>query len=161
MASHIKHASDELESLDRLLVQICHLHHSRAQTLFEALGVYRGQPPVLESLWQRDGLTHTELAARLHVTPATITRMVQRMEHAGFVERRPDADDQRISRVYLTRSGRSIRSAIQRTLQTIQRETFGDLAGEERTQACQLLTHIRNNLARINGTLDDLDHKGE
>jgi DNA-binding MarR family transcriptional regulator len=151
MPTHKARAPSELEKLDRLLVQICHLHHARAQTLFEAIGVYRGQPPVLEALWQHDGLTHTELAAHLHVRPATITRMVQRMEHAGFLECRPDPDDQRVSRVYLTSSGRNIRSAIKRTFRKIQRETLGDLSVAERAQAGQLLTHIRDNLADATG----------
>ncbi len=149
--THAPQTLAELETLDRLLVQVCHLHHARAQTLFEALGVYRGQPPVLEALWQHDGLTHSELAARLGVKPATITRMVQRMEHAGFLERRPDPDDQRVSRVYLTGSGRDIRSAVKRTFRQIQGETFGDFTDEERPQACRLLTHIRDNLIRATG----------
>lgn len=72
------------ESIDYLLAQICRLHRIRAHALLEDLGLYRGQPPVLRALWEREGLTHSELAARLHVQPATITKMIQRMERTGF-----------------------------------------------------------------------------
>jgi MarR family transcriptional regulator, organic hydroperoxide resistance regulator len=33
---------------------------------------------------------------------ATMTRMVQHLEHAGFVRRKPDADDKRVTIVELT-----------------------------------------------------------
>ena len=48
------------------------------------------------------GITHSELAHRMRVSPETVTNMLQRMEKTGFVERRPGAEDQRVSRVYLT-----------------------------------------------------------
>ena len=55
------------ESLDSLFAQICRLKHGRVRTLLEALGLYRGQPPVLRALWEQEGLTHTELSKRLRV----------------------------------------------------------------------------------------------
>ena len=137
-------------SLGPILVQVCRLHHFRAHTLFEAIGVYRGQPPVLEALWQNDGLTHSELAAQLHIRPATISRMVQRMEQAGFLERRSDPDDQRVSRVYLTRAGHKIRAALQRAIQTIDTDTFAGFTTEECIQAEKILLRVRDNLLHAN-----------
>ena len=55
----------EPESIDYLLAQICRLHHARAHALLEEIGLYRGQPPVLRALWEEEGRTHSELAARL------------------------------------------------------------------------------------------------
>src|SRR5512142_1840211 len=94
-----QHSSD---TLDFLLANICHLHRARVHQLFEALGLYQGQPPLLRQLWDQEGLTQSELAARLKVAPATVTKMLQRMEKTGFVQRCTDPEDQRISRVYLT-----------------------------------------------------------
>ena len=74
-------------SLGLALANICRLHHARIHILLESVGLYRGQPPLLFALWHQDGQTHSELAERLHVTPATITRMIQRMEKTGFLER--------------------------------------------------------------------------
>ena len=103
---------DRPETLDFLLAQNCHLHHTRAHHLFETLGLYRGQPPVLFELWEQEGLTQKELAVRLGVTPATITKMLQRMEKAGFIQRKQDSGDQRISRVYLTEAGCLIKTGL-------------------------------------------------
>jgi len=139
------------ESMDFLLAQICRLHHARAYTLLEELGLYRGQPPMLFALWEQEGLTHSELAARLHVTPATITKMIQRMERAGFVERREDPEDQRVSRVYLTAAGRAIRGDVQRVWRTLEEETFEGFSAEECRLLLRLFLQMRENLTRVAG----------
>ncbi|MBE0697355.1 MAG: MarR family transcriptional regulator, partial [Anaerolineaceae bacterium] len=76
---------DPPDSLDYLLANICHLHHTRAHQRLEGLGLYRGQPPVLRALWLQEGLTQTELAEKMKITPATMTKMLQRMEKTGFI----------------------------------------------------------------------------
>jgi DNA-binding MarR family transcriptional regulator len=139
------------ESIGFLLVQICRLHHARAHTLLEELGLYRGQPPILQALWEHEGLTHGELAARLHVKPATITKMLKRMEKAGFVERRHDLEDQRVSRVYLTDAGHSIRDQVEQVWRTLDDETFAELTLDERKLVCRFFLQMRENLIRVTG----------
>jgi DNA-binding MarR family transcriptional regulator len=141
----------EPKSLDHLLAQVCRLHHARAYELFDAIGLYRGQPPVLEALWEQDGLTHSELAARLHVRPATITRMIQRMEHAGLLISKSDPDDLRVSRVYLTDAGRDIRSAVAQAFKTSEADTFAGFALEERVLLRRFLLQVRDNLIGVVG----------
>ncbi len=106
---------------------------------------------MLHALWEQEGLTHTELAKRLHVRPATITKMIQRMAKAGFVERRQDPEDQRVSRVYLSESGRAIRSDVQRVWRTLEQEAFEGIAAEERALLRRLFVQIRENLKRVGG----------
>ena len=139
----------EAESLDSLFAQICRLKHARIHTLLEALGLYRGQPSLLQALWEHEGLMHTELARRLQVQPATITKMLQRMEKAGFVERRPDPDDQRVSRVYLTEVGRAVRSDVQQVWRQLEEEAFAGFTLEERVLLRRFFLHIRENLKHV------------
>ncbi len=142
---------NELEKLDFLLAQVCHLHHSRAHQLFEAIGLYRGQPPVLRALWEQEGLTQTELAGRMKVTPATMTKMLQRMEKTGFIQRKPDADDQRFSRVYLTAAGRAIQSKVEAVWKSMEAETFANFTLEERVLLRRFLLQMRENLLQATG----------
>ena len=139
------------ETLDFILANICHLHHTRAHQIFEAVGLYRGQPPVLKALWEGEGLTQTDLAERLGVTPATMTRMLQRMERAGFVQRQPDVQDQRITRVYLTEAGRAVQGKVEAMLKTLEDETFTGLVNEERIQLRRFMEQIRSNLLQATG----------
>jgi len=139
------------ESLDRLFSQICRLKHARVHTLYEALGLYRGQPRMLRALWDQEGLTHTELSRLLSVQPATITKMLQRMEKAGFVERRHDPDDQRVSRVYLTAAGQAIREDVQQVWRRLEEEAFASFTEEEGLLLRRLFLRIRDNLTQAAG----------
>jgi DNA-binding MarR family transcriptional regulator len=139
------------ETLNHLMAQVSHLHHARAHQLFDALGLYRGQPPVLEALAEREGLTHGELAERLEITPATVTKMLQRMERAGFLVRRPDPDDLRVSRVYLTDAGRAVWAQIPRIWEQSEAETFAGFTPEERMLLRRFLLDIRKNLRVATG----------
>lgn len=138
----------EPRSLDHLLAQVARLHHERARQQISALGLHRGQPHLIMSLKEEDGRTHTALAAYLHVTPATVTKMVQRMEHAGFVQRQADAADERVSRVYLTAAGRETGTRLDDLFESLDAATFAGLTREERETLHGLLLRVRDNLLR-------------
>jgi DNA-binding MarR family transcriptional regulator len=141
----------ETESLDSLFAQICRLKHGHIHSRLETLGLYRGQPSVLHALWDQEGLMHTELARRLQVQPATITKMLQRMEKAGFVERRPDPYDHRVSRVYLTDAGRAVQTDVQQVWRQLEEEAFAGFTLEERVLLRCFFVQIRENLKRVTG----------
>ena len=148
--------TSEHRSIGHLIGQVCRLHHVRAHTLLEKIEIHRGQPPLLYVLWEEDGRTHSEIAALLHVQPATITRMVQRMERAGFVERRDDSHDQRVSRVYLTDQGREIQSEVEAVWELLDRETFAGFTDEDRRTAESVFLRVRENLIQATGVAPDL-----
>jgi len=134
------------EPISHLLVEICRLHYSRCHTMLEAIGLHRGQPPVLRALWDREGLTHSELAEKLHVQPPTITHMIRRMESAGFVEARPDPQDQRVSRVYLMEAGRAVQEDVQRVFRELEERTLMGFSREECVLLHRFFLRIRDNL---------------
>lgn len=103
---------EHLPEVNQLVGQLCRRHFERANSLLSRIGVYRGQPPLLHALWEHDGLPQATLSARLGISPATVSKMVQRMERAGLVQRRDDATDSRLSRVFLTQEGWAIRERV-------------------------------------------------
>jgi DNA-binding MarR family transcriptional regulator len=130
------------ERLGQLLSKVCGLRHRRMHDLLDDLGLYRGQPSMLNALWTQDGMTHSELAEQLNKSPATITKTVKRMEKAGFVERRPDPRDERLSRVYLTGAGRDIQSAVEDVWRAFEEQAFAGFGQEE-------LAALRGALLRV------------
>ena len=138
------------DSTGYLLGQLCRLHHARIRTEFQALGLYRGQPPLLSTLHDEEGQTQSELAERLHVTRATMTKMLQRMQKAGWISRRPDEHDQRAMRVYLTDAGRAVRGEMHAILDRLDQETLDGFTMEERVLFRRLLLLARDNLRRYN-----------
>lgn len=137
------------DTIDYLLAQVCRLHRARADTLLEGIGLFRGQPPLLMILHDADGLVQGELAARLQIAPATLTKMLQRMERAGFLLRRVDAVDQRVMRVYLTDAGRAVRTEMVALLDVLEAETFAGLNAGERTLLRGFLERLRTNLQQV------------
>ena len=99
-------------------------------------------------LWEKEGITQTELADHVMIQPATVTNMLQRLEREGFVERRPDVEDQRISRVYTTAKGRDIEVVVQEKWSQLEQESFGRLSVEEKVLLRRLLLQVYQNLAR-------------
>jgi len=137
------------DTLNGLVREMCRLHYSRARVLLNRIGLYRGQPPMLRALLEQEGLSHSELAARLRVKPSTITRMIQRMERAGFVERRQDAEDERVRRVYLTPSGSALGEHMQQVERQLGEEAFVGLSPEERVLLGRVLRRICDNLLDV------------
>jgi DNA-binding MarR family transcriptional regulator len=134
------------ETTGYFLAQTCKLLRTRAHALLEEIGLYRGQQFVLHALWAEEGITHSELAERLHVRPATMTNMLKRMEKAGLVERRQDMADQRVSRVFLTDAGRDIREQVEEVWEELEGQAFVGFSPEECALFARLLRRIRENL---------------
>lgn len=59
-------------------------------------------------LWERDGLTVSELGERLYLDSATLTPLLKRLEASGLVTRTRSAEDERQVLVGLTREGRAL-----------------------------------------------------
>lgn len=135
-------------ALDHLFVQVAKLHFTRARALFQRVGLYRGQPPLIGLLAHSDGLPQSRLAEQLDVTAATISRMLDRMEKAGFVTRGPDPDDQRVTRVHLTDKGRAVQDELHRLILKIEEDTFAGFTPEERAEVSGYLARMRKNLQR-------------
>lgn len=129
-----------------LIAQICHLHHHRMRLRLEGLALYRGQPRLLHLLWEREGRTHSELAEAMNVQPATITKMLQRMERRGFVVRKQDPEDERVSRVYLGDGGRAVRTRLEQILKQQEEELLEGFDREEREQLLRFLARIRDGM---------------
>ena len=72
------------------------------------IGVSIPQCDVLTTLSEQEGVSQQELAKRLYVTKGNISGLLDRLEAAGFVERRSLASDRRQYSIYLTDAGRAM-----------------------------------------------------
>jgi len=71
-------------------------------------GITRAQWVVLVRLDRFEGLKQSELADMLDLQPITLTRLLDRLCRSGLIERRPDPNDRRANRLYLTASARPL-----------------------------------------------------
>jgi DNA-binding MarR family transcriptional regulator len=136
----------EHESINFLLGGIGRMRRAQMNEALAANGIYAGQEMFLWHLWREDGLTQSQLVERLCVQPPTVSKMLDRMERAGLVERRPDPDDSRVTRVYLTEQGRRSQDAVSEVWKTIEQRLTMGLSVEERLLLRRLLLQVHENL---------------
>lgn len=79
---------------------------------------------VLKVLWQRDGQSGAEIGTRLVIDSATITGVIDRLEAAQLLERRPAPGDRRVHRLFLTARGRSLRKPLDEAMASLNTEAM-------------------------------------
>src|SRR6266487_4737630 len=94
---------------------------------FAELGLHLGQDLLLGELWEDDGLSQSELIARLGVEPPTMTKMLQRMERAGLLRRERAPAGGRVWRVYLTERGRALERPVREIRAEVERRLLAGL----------------------------------
>ena len=125
-------------------------------------GQTRAQWAVLLRLERLEGLKQSDLAEDLDIQPITLTRLVDRLCDNGLIERRPDPNDRRAKRLYLTPAARPLLHRISTQVEELS-ETV--LAGVDADAAATLLTQLglaRENLRRAiaDKTQDDVKRYG-
>ena len=133
--------------------QIGRLQHHCIRRMVGPLGLSRGQQHIILAIAEREGAAQSELAAAIPIRPASMTCALQRLERAGFIERRNDPDDQRISRVYLSEAGRQFLFPLRQTVNALHERALQGFAPEEIRTLRGYLERICDNLS------EERDHK--
>lgn len=112
------------DSVQGYLKELVHLYFVKIYNQMESYGLHPGQVAVMKALDRKEGMSQRELADILHIKPPTVAVSIKRMEKNGFIERKPDEKDQRITRIYLTQYGKKINQEIVELLQKNEEELF-------------------------------------
>lgn len=103
---------------------------SRDRRLVQALKSYGVRVPewrVLATLYTRRRCSMSELANLTTIDRTTLTRTVDRMQHAGWVVRLSDSDDMRVTRLALTATGEKLFARIWPAVDQINRAAVASL----------------------------------
>lgn len=112
----------------------------------------RGMASMLASL-EEGPLRITTLARREHLAQPTTSRMVERLERKGLVDRGRDAGDGRIVLVTITDAGRGALHEIRRRYRAVLRKRLRTMSDEELRD----LVHASRALQELLDRLQDLD----
>jgi DNA-binding MarR family transcriptional regulator len=134
-----------------LIHDVSRLRRVAVDRALKPLGVTRAQWWVLAFLSRRDGMTQTSLAAELDLTKVAIGSLLDRMETAGFVDRRADQSDGRARRVFLTRAGAKMVGSIRDHVEAVELEILGRIPDEALSQATETLRTLKETLLEILG----------
>lgn len=134
------------DNIGTMLAQVSRLFRRRFDERARGIGVTRPQWQVLSLLTRNEGINQGGLAELLEVEPITLGRMIDRLQEAELVERRPNPADRRAWLLYVTAKGLAlIRSLVPHAEETFAQALDG-LSGDERDQLMALLGRVRSNL---------------
>ena len=112
------------------------------------MGLSSAQWRLLIRLLRQGPSTQARLAEHLEVEPISVSRLVDRMASAGWVERRKDPADRRVHIVAPTDKAISARSAIRSIADEVYAEATVGIAPEARQQMIETLRRIVENLSQ-------------
>jgi DNA-binding MarR family transcriptional regulator len=143
----------------RLDQQLCFAVYSASRALtrayaplLEPLGLTYPQYLVLLVLWQKDGLSVKELGDQLALDSATLTPLLKRLADRAILERRRDAEDERVVRIHLTAEGKALRAKARRVPIELACRAGFDVAGD---QGLARLVRLRKELMALTKRLEE------
>jgi DNA-binding MarR family transcriptional regulator len=144
--SHAECGPAAIAGVGGAIVRVSRAHRGLASDLLRRIGLHPGQEMLL--LLVGDGeWTPRQLATRLHVEPATITKMLQRLQASGFVERMASATDLRSRPLRLTASGREAAAQAATVWQELEAITTRHLSPAEQVELRRLLAKVTDGIA--------------
>jgi DNA-binding MarR family transcriptional regulator len=107
------------------------------------LGLTYTQYIVFLVLWEKDGVSVSEIGERLMLDNGTLSPLLKKMEQAGYIERRRSTADDRVVVITLTEAGR----ALQEKAKDVPRNVAGcfDLPPEKARALYVLLYELLGN----------------
>lgn len=140
---------DPKQQLEFLLVEVVRLQLRVYNQRFRATGLNQSQVTALVHLDRSEGLSQTELAARLGMRKAATGTLLEGLEGKGLVERRRSREDRRIQLVSITDAGRDVVQQVDRLAADLGTEYRRGVSRDERVQLVSVLERLRENLRRM------------
>src|SRR4051812_25994998 len=136
-------------SLGFILSDISRLARKEFDRRVRELRVTRAQWLVLMHLPRRPGCTQSELADAMQMQKITVTRHVERLLRAGWVERHDHAEDGRAYHLYLSRKAEPLIDRLTGVADAMREEYMRGLSSARRNALVADLLHIKTNLLRM------------
>ncbi|MEM9229192.1 MAG: MarR family transcriptional regulator [Pseudomonadota bacterium] len=106
---------------------------------------------VLVHLWRENGLRQSDLAERLDIATVTTSKLIDRLESGGFVERRDDPADRRSKRVFATSEGLNLVKVMTSIVYEVDEIANSGISKSELARTMTVLMKMRDNLRDRNG----------
>ena len=110
------------------------------------LGMGAGRFSYLFILYINEGVTQQEIAYRLQADKAAVARTLVQLEIQGYIERRSDPNDGRVTRVYLTDKSRALQAdleaAVERVIDRLSLDSDIDEQSALRDQLTEMLKSL-------------------
>ena len=134
-------------SLVKEIITLNVTHRYRVSKAASSLGLYFGQPQIIEFISYNNGCTQRELSEHLHVSPASVATTLKRMEKSGFISRIEDKGDSRKKRLTVTEKGVNAFRNFRKLCDETDQQVFSGFSEEEKEILMGFLKRLNVNIA--------------
>lgn len=106
----------------------------------------QGQARILKYLEEHDGVTQREVAGGCLLDVTTMSRVLDKLEKMGLIQRRRDPENRRSYRICLTEAGRQKSEQIQEGFRNLEERMCRGIPDEETKKLCAGLEKVLGNL---------------
>lgn len=118
-------------------------------------GLTHAQWRALKALHRTPGMRQNELAERLEMEPIAVGRVIDRLQAAGFVERRADPKDRRAWRLHDTEQARGIIDDMEDIAKGLRKDAVEGIAMEDLQTTLAVLNRMKENLQGLDGPAEE------
>lgn len=131
------------------IIETSRLLRSLVEQRLKPYGMTRAQYASLAKLERQDGLMQTELADMLEVQPIAMVRLVDQLSADGLIERRPDPQDRRCNRLFITAAGRARLHELSHFKERLAGELFDGIDDRQLADLLSLLGILHGNIKSV------------
>lgn len=133
------------------LLKAYHAQNNIFRPRIAEIGLSVGQPKILSFLSHHDGCMQKDLAAMCDIEPATISRLLDKMESDGLITRSVVEGNKRAAAISLTDRGRHRQRETLEIRSRLEERELSGFSSEERALFYQFLTRLYRNLTEEGG----------
>lgn len=139
--------ASQQESLGFLLADVSRMMRKAFQQRLEGSSLTLAEARALVYVSRHEGVRQVDLADLLEIQPITLARLIDKLQEARLVERRPDPSDRRAYQIFLTPDAAPQLDAIEQVAATIRAGAMRDISKQQAAMVLSALQKMRANLA--------------
>ena len=129
-----------------LLLRGFHYSNKTISQKVLALGLYPGQPKILEYLLEHDGAIAKEIGEGCVIDKSTIANLLLRMERQNLLYKKEHPLDKRASHIHLTEEGQALAVKVKEICAQTDEAAFRGISRDRQETFLQTLRTILSNL---------------
>jgi DNA-binding MarR family transcriptional regulator len=136
----------ESPTLGFLLHDVARLLRKRFEQISSESGLTRSQWQALAYLAQNEGINQSGLAELLDIEPITLSRILDKLESCGLIERHPHPSDRRVRTLQLAPAARPKLMQARKLGEIARREALAGLSEADGLRLLETLKVLKSNL---------------
>lgn len=118
----------------------------------EPLGLTRAQWRAIKLIHREPGISQKALAELLEMEPIPVGRVLDRLQQAGFVERRADPGDRRVWRLHITDKAHGVLDGMEVIAAGLRDDALAGIGDAELAACMAVLERMKQNLLALEET---------